>query len=112
MGNLQNVNPFSYIQLITPVIGKKEHIHLYLYAQNTTLSFKMNKKILDLCKLEYYMCIKEIILRGAWVAQSFTCQTFDLSTGLDVGVMSSSPALRSMLGMEPTFKKRGREREY
>ena len=39
------------------------------------------------------------------MAQSVKCLTLDFSSGLDLRVMSSSPALGSMLGMEPTFKK-------
>ena len=40
---------------------------------------------------------------GAWVAQSVKCLTLDLSSGLDLMVVSWSPALSSMLGMEPTL---------
>ena len=42
----------------------------------------------------------------AWLAQSDKYLTLDLSSGLDLRVMSSSPALGSMLGMEPTKKKK------
>jgi len=44
-------------------------------------------------------------LWGAWVAQSAKCPTLDLSSGIDLGVMSSSPALGSTVGMAPTSKK-------
>ena len=36
---------------------------------------------------------------------SLECLTLDLGSGLDLRVVSSSPTLDSMLGMEPTFKK-------
>ena len=39
---------------------------------------------------------------GAWVAQSVKHRTLDLSSGLALRVVSSSPTLGSMLGMEPT----------
>ena len=41
-------------------------------------------------------------VRGAWMAQSVEHQTLDFGLGLDPRVMSSSPMLSSMLGMEPT----------
>ena len=40
--------------------------------------------------------------RGARVAQSVKHPTLDLSSGLDLGVASSSPGLGSELGVEPT----------
>jgi len=40
------------------------------------------------------------------VAQSVKCPTLDLSSGLDLRVVSSNPMLGSMLGMEPTLKKK------
>jgi len=43
---------------------------------------------------------------GTWVAQSVKHPTLDLSSGLDLRVMSSSPTLGSMLGVEPTLKKK------
>ena len=39
---------------------------------------------------------------GTWVAQSFKCLILDLGSGIDLMVMSSSPMLGSMLGIEPT----------
>ena len=42
------------------------------------------------------------------MAQSVECPAFDLSSGLDLRVVSSSPALDSTLGVEPTL---GRKRE-
>ena len=42
----------------------------------------------------------KIIRRAAWVAQEHPMH--DLSSGLDLRVVSSSPALGSMLGVEPT----------
>ena len=44
--------------------------------------------------------------RGVWVAYLVECLTLDLSSGLDLSVMSSSPALGPMLGMEPNLKKK------
>ena len=41
-------------------------------------------------------------VRGTWVAQLVKCLTFDLSPGLDLRVVSSSPTLGSALGMELT----------
>ena len=43
--------------------------------------------------------------RGAWVALLVKCWTLDLSSGLDLRVMSSSPTLGSMLGVEPALNK-------
>ena len=40
--------------------------------------------------------------RGIWVVQSVKRLALDLSLGLDLRVMSSSPVFGSMLGMEPT----------
>ena len=37
---------------------------------------------------------------GAWVSQLVKCPTLDLSSGLDLSVMSSSPTLGSMLDAE------------
>ena len=37
----------------------------------------------------------------AWVAQSVKCLTLDFSSGLDLGVVSSSTTLGSTLGLEP-----------
>ena len=48
---------------------------------------------------------------GTWVAQSVERLTLDLSSGPDLRVMSSSPALGSTLGIKPTLKKKKRERE-
>ena len=42
----------------------------------------------------------------AWVFQSIKCPTLDLGSGLDFTVVSLSPTLGSMLGMEPTLKKK------
>jgi len=39
---------------------------------------------------------------GAWVAQSIECLTLDLGSGLDITVMTSSPTVGSVLGVEPT----------
>ena len=43
-----------------------------------------------------------LLVRGTWLAQSVKPPTLDLSSGLDLRVMSSSPALGSTLGEEPT----------
>ena len=42
---------------------------------------------------------------GTWMAQLVKHLTHDLSSGLDLRVLSSSPALGSALGMKPTLKK-------
>ena len=53
---------------------------------------------------------RHILLRkwSAWVAHSIKCPALDLRSGLDLEVMSASPALDSTLGMEPTFKKQNK----
>ena len=38
---------------------------------------------------------------GAWVAQSVMCPTLDFGLGHDLKVVGLSPALGSVLGMEP-----------
>ena len=43
------------------------------------------------------------------MAQSVECPTLDLSSGLDLRVVSSSPALGFILGVEPTLEKMGTE---
>ena len=45
-------------------------------------------------------------LRGVGVAQLVKGPTLDLSSGLDLRVVSSSPALGSALGIKPTLKKK------
>ena len=40
------------------------------------------------------------------MVQSVRVSTLDLSSGLDLRVVSSGPMLGSMLGMEPTLKKK------
>ena len=45
---------------------------------------------------------------GAWMAQSAEHVTFDLSSGLDLRVVSSSPMWGSTLGVKPTSKKKKR----
>ena len=42
---------------------------------------------------------------GAWVAQPLKHPTLDLSSGLDLGVVNSSPAWGSAPGVKPTLKK-------
>ena len=46
-------------------------------------------------------------LWGVWETQSIMHPTLDLSSGLDLGVMSSSPTLGSALGAKPTQKRNG-----
>ena len=50
--------------------------------------------------------------RGAWVNQSVRHPALDLSSGLDLRVVSSSPALDSILGMERTLKKKKYFKEF
>ena len=47
----------------------------------------------------------KFLQNAAWVAQPVKRPNLDLSSGLDLKVMSSSPTVGSMLGMEPTLKK-------
>jgi len=42
------------------------------------------------------------LVESTWVAQSVQRLTLHLSSGLDLSVVSSSPELGSMLGMEST----------
>ena len=39
---------------------------------------------------------------GTWGSQLAKCLTLDLSSGLNVRIVSSSPVLASILGVEPT----------
>ena len=45
------------------------------------------------------------------MAQSVKHLSLDLSSGLDLTVVSSSPALGPALGMKPTLKKKKRKKE-
>ena len=50
--------------------------------------------------------------RGTWVAPLVECPTLDLSSGLDVKVVSLSPVLISFMhGVEPTTKSDERAKE-
>ena len=51
------------------------------------------------------------ILGGTWVAQSVKHLTLNLSSGVDLGVLASSPTLGSVLGMKPTSKKEEEKKE-
>ena len=44
------------------------------------------------------------------MAQSVMRPTLDFSSGLDLRVMSSSPALDFMLGVEPTLKTKNKQK--
>ena len=46
--------------------------------------------------------LKIHILGGTWVVELVEHPTLDFSSGLNLRVLSSSPMLGSMLGMEPT----------
>ena len=46
--------------------------------------------------------LENVLSWGAWVAQLVKHLSLDLSSGLDLGVVSSSSALGSVLGAEPT----------
>ena len=52
------------------------------------------------------MVLKITPIRGTWGAQSVKHPNLDFSSGLDLKVMSSSSTLGSVLGMEPTLKKK------
>ena len=54
------------------------------------------------------MATKEAITWGAWMAQWGTHPTLDLSSGLDLRVVSSSPVGGSALGATPTLKRKER----
>ena len=49
-------------------------------------------------KVKYTSQLEILDVRGAWVAQSIKHLTLDLSSGLDLRVVSSSPTL----GVTPT----------
>ena len=49
---------------------------------------------------------------GTWVAPSVKRLTLDLSSGLDLRIMSSSPELGSMPAMEPTLKKKKKKKKF
>ena len=67
-------------------------MHINIFVQ----SFFLN---VFFCR--YIFLLREM-KRGAWVAQLIECLTLDLSSGLDLKVVSSSPALGSMLSVKPT----------
>ena len=46
--------------------------------------------------------VKLSVYRGTWLAHSVEHLTLDLSSGLDLRVVSSSPILGSTLGTKPT----------
>ena len=48
--------------------------------------------------------VQNVQIWEPWVARSVRHLTLDLSSGLDLRVMTSSPALGSMLGIKPTLK--------
>jgi len=50
--------------------------------------------------------ILRVLLGGTWAARSVKHPTLELSSGLDLRVVSSSPMLGSMLGVEPALKKK------
>jgi len=51
--------------------------------------------------------ILRVLLGGAWAARSVEHPTLELGSGLDLGVVSSSP----ILGVEPTLNKRKGEKK-
>ena len=62
--------------------------------------------------LPFYARInKNVKNRGAWVAQLVERPTLDLSSGLDLRVVSPSPTLGSVLGIKPALKKKKNEYE-
>ena len=61
------------------------------YLLSLSLSLKINHKFL-----------KNEMDQGTWVAQLVEHPTLDLSSGLSLSVMSSSPMLGFVLGMKPT----------
>ena len=71
-----------------------EALALLAFACTGFLMKKWNEMKINIVRTHFY--------RGAWVAQLIKHLTFDLSSGLDHMVMSSSPVLGSMLDVEPT----------
>ena len=56
-----------------------------------------------------YLKMTKIFLKskwGTWKALSVKHLTLDLSSGLDISVVSSNPTLGSMLNVESTLKKK------
>lgn len=51
----------------------------------------------------------ENVSRGTWVTELVKCQTFELTSGFDLKVMSSSPALGLMPSVACTLKKKKKE---
>ena len=51
--------------------------------------------------MEVSISLQDSDFRGVWMAQLVERLTLDLSSGLDLRVMSSSPALGCMLRREP-----------
>ena len=82
-----------------------------LYSENYKTVMKeiendTNEKIFHADGLEEPILLKCLYYRGVWVAQLVKHLTLDLSSGLDLRVMSLSPVLDSTLEVEPTFKKK------
>ena len=64
--------------------------------------FSVCKELAGLRMASNSTSIQKVLWRGTWMAQLVEHPTLDLSSVVDLRVMSSSPALGSMLGVEPT----------
>ena len=73
----------------------------YFYLSATWFSIRFFPPEGDERYLSLSMLLK-VSLRGGLVAQLVKHLTLDLSSGLDLSVVSSSPALSSTLGVQPT----------
>ena len=54
--------------------------------------------------LDAFVFLLKVEIVGSWAAQSVKRPTFDLGSGLDFRVVSSSAMMGSPLGVKPTFK--------
>ena len=95
----------------------KEHIEMadrYMKRSSTSIIFReMQIKT----AMEYHLTLVRMAIikkkrdMGVWVAQLVKHLTLDLSSGLDLRVVSSSPSLGSTLGMEPTQKQKQKQKQ-
>jgi len=90
------------------IYGKRLQLHILLGNFKSTLIFGCtlwnHLWIFSSCfnyVIEFILRIKDTY-RGTWVAQLVMCLTLHFSSRLDLRVMSSSPALGSTKGVEPT----------
>ena len=90
--------------------------HLWCYHYPEALTFRQSRK--ETSRLtETYLTIKKavgeyfkIYFRGTRVAQLVKGPTLDLSSGLNLRIMSSNSMLGIVLGTKPTLKKKKNNR--